>query len=285
MRNRTAMLKGFLAGTFSLKETLILALPTRISPSRNTLMPKYTEFLREKSEEEIFLFLEKKYPGVFKDTLGKDLLPLIYEIVVMDQYKAKSFLTPDSVVIDAGANIGIFSLFAALIAKEGKVFSFEPVKNIYEILKRNTEKFPRIKVFNQGLGEKEKIQKILTSSGSHGINALTDSELATKNKKYFDGAEDVKITTIDSVIKREKISRVDFIKIDTEGYEAQILEGAHETIKKWKPVIAMSAYHGKDDKKNLPRILKNICKEYVCELHKDAEEDLVCHVKNKCLDS
>ncbi len=125
MRNRTAMLKGFLAGTFSLKETLILALPTRISPSRNTLIPKYTEFLREKSEEEIFLFLEKKYPGVFKDTLGKDLLPLIYEIVVMDQYKAKSFLTPDSVVIDTGANIGIFSLFAALIAKEGKVFSFE----------------------------------------------------------------------------------------------------------------------------------------------------------------
>ncbi len=61
-------------------------------------------------------------------------------------------------------------------------------------------------------------------------------------------------------------------RTSTEGYEAQILEGAHETIKKWKPVIAMSAYHGKDDKKNLPRILKNICKEYVCELHKDAEE-------------
>ena len=91
--------------------------------------------------------------------------------------------------------------------------------------------------------------------------------------------EDVAVTSIDSFVKEKNITHVEFIKIDTEGYEANILEGARQTIQKWKPVIAMSAYHNKNDKENLPKLLKEISSDYVCELHKSAEEDFICYVK------
>jgi hypothetical protein len=56
------------------------------------------------------------------------------------------------------------------------------------------------------------------------------------------------------------------------------LQGARETIKEWKPIIAMSAYHNPNDKKDLPDLLRSICPDYVCELHDDNEEDLICRV-------
>lgn len=280
VRHRVAAIKGFFMNAFSFREMIALVLPARISSSRASFMPRYTDFLKEKSEKEILSFMEKNYPNILENTEGDDLLSLVYEIMVTDQYAAKKFLQPDSIAIDAGANIGVFSIFASLLSPKGRIFAFEPVKNTYNLLKINVSKFPQVVVFNQGLGDEEKTQEILTSSKNVGMNAMMDSELASKNKRYFDGIEKVEITTIDSIVKKENIPRVDFIKIDTEGYEAQILEGARGTIQKWKPTIAMSAYHNKNDKQDLPILLKSMCREYVCELHKGAEEDLICYVKD-----
>lgn len=280
-RNRAAMIKGFFMGAYSFGDMVSLVLPAKISPSRAKLLPKYESFIKEKSKEEISSFMEKNYPGVLEKIEGNDRLSLVYEIMAMDQYDAKTFLKPDSIVIDAGANIGVFSILAAKLAQNGKIFAFEPVKNTYDILKKNVGQIPQVVVLNQGLGDKEKSQEILTASRNVGMNAMADSELALKNKRYFDGSEKTYITTIDNAVEKQKIQRVDFIKIDTEGYESQIIEGARQTIRKWKPTIAMSAYHRKNDKYELPRLVKEICPDYVCKFHKDAEADLVCYIEEK----
>ena len=278
LRNRLAIARGFLSA-FSFTETVALLLPDRLSPSRTGLVPRYLDFLKERSEKEIMSAMGEDYPEILKQIEGDSRLLLMYEVMVADQYCAKKFLKKDSVVIDAGANIGVFSVFASLLAPRGQVYAFEPVKKTYEVLKKNTAAFPCITALHQGLGKEEKMEEILTSSGSAGMSALADSELAVKNKRFFNGTEKVEITTLDRAMEKENIPRVDFIKIDTEGYEAQVLEGARRTIQKWKPIIAMSAYHNKNDKHDLPKLLKEICGEYVSKLHKDAEEDMICYVK------
>ncbi len=103
--------------------------------------------------------MKKNYPDVFEKISGDDRFSLVYEIMIADQYKAKRFLTKDSIAIDAGANIGIFSIFASLFSPQGKIFAFEPVKNTYEILRKNSEYYPQIKIFNKGLGAKEKTKR------------------------------------------------------------------------------------------------------------------------------
>ena len=85
-----------------------------------------------------------------------------------------------------------------------------------------------------------------------------------------EGGDPCEIKTIDSFD-----IPMDFLKIDTEGYEANILRGAAETIKKHKPIIAMSAYHKPEDKNELPKLLNSIT-PYDCVLSFSGEEDFIC---------
>jgi len=82
------------------------------------------------------------------------------------------------------------------------------------------------------------------------------------------------VQKIDTFIQKKNIN-VDFIKIDTEGYEKQILQGARETIKKFSPVIACSAYHLKGDKIEIPKLVQSINSNYHYKLLKRWEEDLI----------
>ncbi|MES2314818.1 MAG: FkbM family methyltransferase [Patescibacteria group bacterium] len=276
--HRMAMIAGWRSGALTFQDAILLALPARILPRRNELTSRYESFLNEQSEKEIRTFMDKDYPNVFENILGNSKLSLIFQIFVKDEYKAKSFLKPDSVVIDAGGNIGIFAIFSSLHCPQGKIFSFEPVTKTYGIMLENIKKYPNIRAMNIGLGEKGGDQTILTSSWNAGISAVSDSSLALKNSRFFDGSEKIQIITIDDMVEHEHISHVDVIKIDTEGYEASILKGAQKTIFRDKPIITMSAYHNKDDKTDLPKILKAICPEYKCEQYNRYEEDMVCSV-------
>lgn len=84
----------------------------------------------------------------------------------------------------------------------------------------------------------------------------------------------VKTMTIDSFVEKERIERVDFIKIDTEGAEREIIKGARETIKRFKPKMAISAYHLPDDKKVIPELILSIRDDYKFKLVNKGEEDL-----------
>lgn len=83
------------------------------------------------------------------------------------------------------------------------------------------------------------------------------------------------MVTIDSFVEEHKIEKVDFIKMDTEGYERNIIMGAAKTIRRFSPVIVCSAYHLKDDKIKIPELIKSINPEYKYRIEKRGEEDLV----------
>jgi len=206
------------------------------------------------------------------------LIFLIKQIVIADQYCVRGFIKNDSVVIDAGANIGIFSLFVHYLNRNARIYSFEPAKNSFKVLKKNiisNNLENNIFVLNLGLGDKKgKAEMMVQDSSLGGGNVMLDSDLL-KNKEFmYNRKEFIEMTTIDNFVKDNSIKKVDFIKIDTEGYERQIIKGARKTIKEFSPIIACSAYHLEDDKTKIPELVRSINPRYKYRIEKKDEEVL-----------
>ena len=85
------------------------------------------------------------------------------------------------------------------------------------------------------------------------------------------GAEKVQVTTIDAYVRENKLPSVDFIKMDVEGAELDILKGAATTIARFKPILALSAYHKLDDFWTLTKFIKSIRPDYEFALRQSYE--------------
>jgi len=130
-------------------------------------------------------------------------------------------------VVDVGANIGYYTvLLADKVGKTGKVYAFEPDKTNFEILVKNieTNNLKNVVAINAAVGSISG-KKILYKSK----NNLGDHKLYGNGEK-----ETVKIIKLDNYFKDIK---VDLMKIDTQGWEPEVIDGAKELIKKNKPVI------------------------------------------------
>jgi FkbM family methyltransferase len=202
---------------------------------------------------------------------------MVNEVILSDQYHARQYLKPESVVIDAGANVGLFSVFAGKLAPRGKVYAFEVAEDGSAFVERNTRSMGNVVSVHMGLGDRETDTPIIKSLDGPG-GRMKDASLPD----YFMPSQTVeqtaRITTIDRFVAQNKIRKVDFIKMDTEGYEKQIIRGAAETIKKFKPVISASTYHFASDKEEIPRLVLSIEPSYKYEYFNEAEEDIVLHI-------
>jgi len=204
--------------------------------------------------------------------LFSDLFWLIGSIILYDQYNMQESSIKNKIVVDAGANVGIFSIYAAVLGAK-KVYAFEPVKETYDILVENIKRNGlenQILPINKGLGNKNEIKIIsyrYCGDGGANISAKKNKEL--KNQSAV-------LIPLDDFVKENNIERIDFIKMDTEGYEENVLLGAKETIKRWKPILSFSAYHKPTDKERLPKIVKSIRPDYKITLNKFSEEDFYC---------
>jgi FkbM family methyltransferase len=140
----------------------------------------------------------------------------------------KHIKTGDS-VLDIGANIGFHTLyFSELVGPTGKVLAFEPVPSNFEKLTNNItlNNYQNIKAEHFALGNKNELMKIAADEKSINPGAFN----------LFDQSGTIEITCKigDEVIGDNK---VDFIKIDVEGYESFVIEGLANTIKKNRPTI------------------------------------------------
>jgi len=149
----------------------------------------------------------------------------------------KKFLNP-IIVVDVGAHHGeTINLFYKKL-KLNKIYSFEASPQNYKILQKNTTKYnsKKIQIYNYGVGEKiseNYINQTLESSSST-INKLNENSkyfkkklkiLNIKNKRSFQHKIPIKIITLDFFIEKNKIEYIDLVKIDTEGYEFNVLKG------------------------------------------------------------
>lgn len=201
---------------------------------------------------------------------------LLLLIVRGDQYRTKQFLRSRCVVIDAGANIGIYAIMAARIASAGTIYAFEPSGGVYEVLARNVFPYSNVKIEKAALGESEcQGRRLVVDVNSTISSTLSDSGVS---EIVSSTSEMVPVTTIDSYVNKKRIERVDFIKMDVEGYESKVLSGAEKIIRRDTPSMVMSAYHKPEDIVELPRQVAAIEPRYKMHFNRNIETDLVCNI-------
>lgn len=150
-------------------------------------------------------------------------------------------ITGESIVLDIGANVGHHSLFFSTKAKE--VHAFEPnpaFRPQFDSLMTEND-IGNVHLHSFGLGDQTQEASYYAPTGdNHGIGSFIENhEASNKN------AGVMSIVRGDEAIASLGLSRVDFMKIDVEGYEETVLRGLQETIQKFKPVIVME-YESQD---------------------------------------
>ncbi len=136
-------------------------------------------------------------------------------------------------ILDIGAQTGLYTLYAKYLPKS-QFYAFEPFPDTYKVLNDNIalNGITNVKPYNIGISN-YKGECVLNTSKSHnGLHTLGSNPLR------FTDVVPVKINvdTIDNLFYENDIP-VDFIKIDTEGWEYFILQGGEKTIQKYKPFI------------------------------------------------
>jgi len=213
---------------------------------------------------------------------------LYHDIFANQAYIKHGIKLPEGACIfDVGANIGMFSLFISQFCKNPKIFAFEPIPPIFDILQINLELYSsNYKLFNMGISNREYQEnftfypKYTVMSGvSSYANASEDLEVVKtvmvnerKNNSHeldilLSHADDLfagrfeattyecKLTSLSNVIKQESVEQIDLLKIDVQRAEEDVLNGISE--QDWPKIKQIVIeVHDKKDESNNGRVSK-----------------------------
>jgi FkbM family methyltransferase len=140
------------------------------------------------------------------------------------------FLQPGDIVLDVGANCGALTLVAAQQVNPGKVYAFEPAPDIRSRLQANLALNPalqsQVEVVSAALGSTQRQLFYQADRGCQGNGRLAETS-----------GLPVEVMPLDDWLEQTAIARIDLIKIDTEGMEFDILQGAQRAIAQYHPTI------------------------------------------------
>lgn len=165
----------------------------------------------------------------------------------MEKFRCESFWTKepetlewiktfkrDGVFLDVGANIGVYSLYAASLYRKMKIYAVEPLKVNFNSLKKNItiNQFDHVLPLNLAISDQEgelPFHIIVDTPGSSGSQL---NEPVAESGKSFEPLREEKIhcTTVDRLSKKFGVA-FDYLKIDIDGQEWQVLKGAEQSLK------------------------------------------------------
>jgi FkbM family methyltransferase len=178
--------------------------------------------------------------------LGNDLSRQIFVAGCIDPNEfafLDRFLQPGMTFLDAGANEGIYTVFAAKrVGSQGTVWAFEPSGRELERLHRNLElNHSPARVFPLALAD---------FSGQSNLTIANDQHAGqnTLGALTYDGVEALRtdridVTRLDTLVEQNPLSRLDVFKIDVEGAELRLLRGAVATLRRFRPIIIFELCH------------------------------------------
>lgn len=176
-----------------------------------------------------------------------DLIPIAYsengitksysyfasgEKYFIEQELKKHISSKSPVLIDVGGNKGDYALMLHSAFPAARIFSLEPNPKTFEHLEKNAE--GKFTVINKGLGNSSStLQLFFDKNDKTSVQASSDPEIlrtiagTTELEKV-----DIDVVTLDEFCKENSIEKIDLLKIDTEGFELEVLEGADVLLEK-----------------------------------------------------
>jgi FkbM family methyltransferase len=162
------------------------------------------------------------------------------------------------IVLDCGANVGVYTR-TALASGAKLVVAIEPAPENVECLRRNLAQeiaAGKVILYPKGVWDKDDTLELHRDPKNSARDSLF--------KLAGDAIETIQVplTTIDKLVTELKLDRVDFIKMDIEGAERNAVLGAKETLRKFKPRMALCVYHKSDDPIAIPRAVLDLAPGY-----------------------
>lgn len=178
-----------------------------------------------------FLYVPKK---IDLHSVWRLIEPFIPDLTI------NKFCQPGGTAIDVGANIGEWTLpMAKALGPAGKLISFEPLPMMRDALRKTLRInwLPQASVLDFALSN----QTGITHFSIHQQEGeIVDSGKSRLGEMGGNASQiEVNAITLDHFLSQQKLERLDFIKIDVEGHELQVLEGAKETLAKYSPALVL----------------------------------------------
>ena len=173
------------------------------------------------------------YKGTKIDS-PKDSLEAYVEVFCENVYDKVSVPKSGDTVIDIGAYVGMYSIKASeLVGDKGLVVAVEPLADNLKYLHKNVWPMRNIRIIDFALSDYTGSAKLYSSpsSAAHSITYVRSNFTI------------VRVTTLDNLVEMLDIKKVDYIKMDAEGSDMNILMGAKNVLRDSSPVLSMACYH------------------------------------------
>ena len=197
------------------------------------------------------LFWGEKMTIVFPDYISMRLYKYgYYEDDLTKAYIA--FLKPGMTCLDVGAHFGYTCLLAAhLVGETGKVFAFEPTPRTFEILRKNLSHLSNCHVENvAAFARTATLDFVDFGIANPGLNSLFSGKINDAGESTVPPTSiKVEAIRLDDYVSRNHL-KIDFIKLDTEGAESQVLQGLECTLADQRPLLFIEV----DDRYPMPGV-------------------------------
>lgn len=165
------------------------------------------------------------------------------------------YATRARVVVDVGAYVGFYTVLAACVNPDSRVFAFEPHPDAYRRLRRNVDlnRLANVECHDLALGEAADIADLhgvpghLPTSSSLSLEFMTPHGVLRRIP--------VRVTTLDAFLAERSVTGVDLVKIDTETTEPDVLRGMARTLERDRPAIVCEVLAGRAAERDLEALL------------------------------
>lgn len=200
-------------------------------------------------KKEIVIFETRNGIKIKLRSNSTDFMAFTHVWLIKEYHNENFTIKNNDVVIDIGAHIGLFSLYASNYCLDGKILSFEPVKENFSLLKQNINlnNKKNISFFNCAVSSKNELVKVFLDDDDSGHTLFSSGT----------NFEKVQSKSLEKIFIENGIEHCDLLKLDCEGAEYEIFETLpHELFSKIQKIVI--EYHFADTQ---PELLKKLIEQ------------------------